>query len=215
MESNALKVLCEKISKLIGEVGAIPKAGRNEHFNYDYRRHEDMMNKLAPALTSVGLVIYPGKKEIISDTVVDTKRGSARRVLMRTVFSITDGEAFLSFEGLGEGQDTGDKAVYKAQTGATKYALNDLLMIAADTDPENEKNGDQEKKEEHNKNKTNEADTKQIYEMASELGLSEDTVKKRIGELGCASALSAITKKYKSFLDAKTKEANTPPPVAD
>ena len=41
-----------------------------------------------------------------------------------------------SFTVVGEGQDSGDKAVYKALTGATKYALMKTFLIPTGDDPE-------------------------------------------------------------------------------
>jgi hypothetical protein len=42
----------------------------------------------------------------------------------------------MSVKVLGEGQDRGDKAFYKADTGARKYALANLFNLATDDDPE-------------------------------------------------------------------------------
>ena len=48
------------------------------------------------------------------------------------------GEAVITASGLGSGMDAGDKAIFKAQTGAIKYALRNAFLVPDDTDPENE-----------------------------------------------------------------------------
>src|SRR5574340_328981 len=47
-----------------------------------------------------------------------------------------DGKDKIEFLVIGEGQDRGDKATYKAMTGATKYALLKLFLIPTGDDPE-------------------------------------------------------------------------------
>jgi len=132
MEASRVE-LVKKIVQVIREVGAVPKSGKNDHFGYSYRRHEDITNKLQPALAASGIVIVPMIKEIV--------REEPGYILMRVTYTVTDGAQELAFVGIGEGQDksrdgrAGDKAAYKAQTGAMKYALNDLLLLAGE-DPE-------------------------------------------------------------------------------
>ena len=48
----------------------------------------------------------------------------------------SDSGEFVMFQGIGSGQDAGDKAVMKAQTAAIKYAYMMSLCIATGDDPE-------------------------------------------------------------------------------
>jgi len=136
--------LVRKLAAVIKSVGAVPKSGENTHFGYKFRRHEDITNKLQPALIEQGLVVVPVEKRMIVN--------EPGYILMEGVYEVTDGDASVRFIGIGEGLDknkegkAGDKAAYKAQTGAIKFALNDLLMLAGE-DPENDrKTHDDEKK---------------------------------------------------------------------
>jgi hypothetical protein len=128
--------IVKKICAVMKTIGAIPKASKNDHFGYKYRSHEDITNKLQPALEAEGLIIIPVEKRIIAS--------DPGYVLLEVTFEITDGSETITFIGIGEGIDKskmdkpGDKAAYKAQTGAMKYALNDLLMLAGQ-DPEADK----------------------------------------------------------------------------
>lgn len=132
----ATSALVKKIVEVIREVGAVPKTGENQHFGYKYRRHEDITNKLQPALAKQGVVIVPVEKRIIAN--------EPGYILLEVTYSLTDGDQAIEFKGIGEGMDKskdgrpGDKAAYKAQTGAMKYALNDMLMLAGE-DPEEDK----------------------------------------------------------------------------
>lgn len=133
--------LIKKICDVITEIGVVPKTGKNLFQNYEFRKHEDIMSKLQPALIKHGLVFYPKSKSVHSSEIIEkaNKKGEVTKnthVIMVATYTITDGETSIDFMGLGEGIDNGDKAIYKAQTGATKYALNDLLMLASEMDAE-------------------------------------------------------------------------------
>lgn len=135
-EGQAMAALVAKIANVIKDVGAVPKTGKNEHFGYAYRKHEDIANAVAPALQKNGVLIIPEKKEFVIK--------EAGYVMIDVTYRVTDGFASLYIHGIGEGKDVsrdgkpGDKATYKAQTGAMKYALNDLLMLPSEADPEND-----------------------------------------------------------------------------
>ena len=66
------------------------------------------------------------------------KQANGRMVRIR--FTLTDVETGFSEDTTitGEGIDKGDKAGYKAYTGALKYYLADTFMVATDDDPESE-----------------------------------------------------------------------------
>jgi hypothetical protein len=54
-----------------------------------------------------------------------------------------DSDEILSVPSYGEGRDSGDKAPYKALTGALKYALIQTFLIATGDDPEEERSDHQ------------------------------------------------------------------------
>lgn len=61
----------------------------------------------------------------------------------------------VTITGLGSGQDSGDKAVMKAQTAAIKYAYLLSMAISTGDDPEADIKTDQEKPISINKNNIN------------------------------------------------------------
>jgi len=127
--------IVQKVVGVIREIGAIPKTGFNDFHKYKYRSHEDITNALQPALAKAGILIIPKAKQILFH--------QPGHIVIEATYEVTDGKDSISFIGIGEGADIskegkpGDKAAYKAQTGAMKYALNDLLMLAG-KDPEDE-----------------------------------------------------------------------------
>jgi hypothetical protein len=67
----------------------------------------------------------------------NAKGGGKRAVAtMHVRFTVTDGAEERQFVMIGEGEDSGDKATYKAMTGAQKYALLKLFLISTGDDPE-------------------------------------------------------------------------------
>ncbi len=128
------KALIEKLVKVMDAVGVVTKTGKNSEMGYSYRKYEDIANKLQPALAKEGLVICMVGLDMI--------RNEPGHEVGLVHYLLTDGTEELKFCGLGEGKDAfksgaiGDKAAYKLQTGAMKYALNVLLMLAVAEEPE-------------------------------------------------------------------------------
>jgi len=61
------------------------------------------------------------------------------RVIMSYSFEDVDTAEAVTIKVAGEGQDAGDKAPYKAMTGALKYALLQSFLLATGDDPEEER----------------------------------------------------------------------------
>lgn len=178
--------LVVKLAKIMSDC-VIPKTGYNSFHKYYYRTHEDIVNKLRPALAKEGLVLFATEKKLLSN--------SPGHVIIEVRYTVSDGKDFIHFIGLGEGIDIsregkpGDKAMYKAQTGALKYALNDLFLIASSDDPENDEN-----------------EIKEILSMTRKMGYNDASVKKRIAELGAAECLEKVTKEFNKYLDNTAKK---------
>jgi hypothetical protein len=91
---------------------------------YDYIKAETVIGKVRSAMAKEGLIMYP-----IRTTMID-KQGST--VCLIVTYRIADSESkqFIEVQSIGAGMDSGDKHVYKAMTGAIKYALLQAFMIA-------------------------------------------------------------------------------------
>ena len=120
----------------------MPQDGYNSFQRYKYTTAAGMFAKINEAMTEQGLFTQ------VESTLVDlrdatTSKGNAEKhAVVKVKITVTDsdtGEA-VAFEGLGSGQDGGDKAVMKANTAALKYAYIGGLCLAMSDDPESDTN---------------------------------------------------------------------------
>lgn len=128
-----MKRLTEVLSGLYNEIESVPKSGYNDFNNYSYVTEPDLVNLIRPKLAEQGIFIYPS---VVSQEVMPVNDKLLTLVDME--FTISDSETGESFvcHAQGQGYDNMDKGVYKAITGATKYFLYKLFLIAAGDDPE-------------------------------------------------------------------------------
>ena len=126
--------ISRKIIAVVRDVGYVQKAGHNDFQNYKYATEADAIAALRPAMIKHGLCMIPSVESVEQDEWGNTN------VLMH--YRILDEEGnFLSFRAAGSGNDknskgVGDKGIYKALTGASKYALLKTFMMETGDDPE-------------------------------------------------------------------------------
>lgn len=129
-----------KLAQVMGLVERVPKTGHNKFHGYDYATEADITSAVRSAMAARALVMVPNVLKSEWAEVLTASNKKERLCTLTVRFDVHDGESgeSLSFEMLGQGQDSGDKATYKAMTGATKYALLKLFLIPTGDDPENE-----------------------------------------------------------------------------
>jgi hypothetical protein len=129
-------ILYARLARVTAGVKRIPKNGHNTYHNYRYAYESDITDGLRDLLLEHGIAFLPPELidyEIIPKT---SKIGDVARIKMRfTLADIETGEMIETVL-IGEGQDGGDKAFYKAYTGAVKYFLCKTFLIATGDDPE-------------------------------------------------------------------------------
>jgi hypothetical protein len=130
------KTLVSKLIAAIAEIQLIPKRGVNSFSNYAYATAEDIIQAVRGPLSRHGLLVFSSLRDRTSETITTAQGKAAFRERITMRFVVTDGDNELHFDVPGEGQDTGDKGIYKALTGATKYALRSLLQLPIGDDPE-------------------------------------------------------------------------------
>lgn len=119
--------LHQKIAKITGMVGGVPKRGYNAFHKYNYVMESDLVGAVRQYLAAAGIVIIPNahKWEFHGEIcMVDVE------------YVVSDGTDSFTFSMPGAGSDRGDKGVYKAITGSQKYALMKLFKIETGDDPE-------------------------------------------------------------------------------
>jgi hypothetical protein len=118
----------------------IQKRGHNERHNYSYVTAADIAGAVGDILSELGVVVIPRLEDISYESAV--ARGEATRmarVVMAYTFADVDSGEEIIAKVAGQGLDVGDKAPYKAMTGALKYALLQSFLLATGDDPEDER----------------------------------------------------------------------------
>ena len=94
---------------------------------------------------------------------------------------------------------TGDKAIYKAITGATKYAVREMFALASTDDPEKEEISSAKSKP----RTISQAQINRLYMLATEeVGLSKERAKEVLQSCGYGSAKNIIAEDYERVVKA-------------
>ncbi|MGA7871492.1 MAG: ERF family protein [Candidatus Binatus sp.] len=132
--------LRQKLAEVRRRIGYVQKRGHNERFNYSYVTAADIAGSVGDILAELGVVVIPRLEDISYESAVG--RGEATRmarVVMAYTFADVDSGEEVIAKVAGQGLDPGDKAPYKAMTGALKYALLQSFLLATGDDPEDER----------------------------------------------------------------------------
>jgi len=150
MEKQSGSSLIKKLAKIMAETRWVEKKGRNSFFNYDYARETDILDAVRSKLAENSVFVFTSIESMdLRETGKRTRDGSpVNMVTVRTKHTFRDAESGESAEvfGTGSGEDAGDKAVYKAITGAMKYFISKNFLISTGDDPEKDSETDSETK---------------------------------------------------------------------
>jgi len=139
MTEQTPRPIAAKIAQIMGELARVPKNGRNSFHNYDYVTESDLVDSLRPHLARHKISIFPTVERYETKEVQERNK-SATLATVELAISFIDGESgdLFTVRWAGQGIDQGDKAFYKAYTGAYKYALMKTFMISTGEEPEQE-----------------------------------------------------------------------------
>ena len=138
LELNAkLQKKKNNLRKVLKEKGVLKKGAVNEYDKYKYFSEAQYKELFTGLFADCGLELK--FNEISYDTFTGSEKQANGR-MPRLEFELMDidtgfGESTVI---TGEGIDKGDKAGYKAYTGALKYYLANTFMVATGDDPEKE-----------------------------------------------------------------------------
>jgi hypothetical protein len=130
--------LREKFAEVRRRLGYVQKRGHNERHNYSYVTAADLAGAVGDILAELGVIVIPQLQSISTEPPRSSSERIARIVMNYRFVDARSGEE-LTVRVAGEGADAGDKAPYKAMTGALKYALLQSLLLATGDDPEDER----------------------------------------------------------------------------
>ena len=203
------KTLVKKLAKVMQEVKYIQKTGYNTFHKYKYATEADVNEKVREELAKQNIIMLPSV--LGHEMRTHTNRNGATEYItcVDMQFTFIDGDSGESFtiNMSGEGQDAGDKGIYKAIAGAQKYALMKAFMIPTGDDPEadegvDERNHDnkstppqkpQQKIQPQPQNgkpaqAVNDAQLKRLYAISKAHNVPEDVIKAEISKLGKTSS---------------------------
>ena len=125
------------IRKVLKERGVLKREGSNTFDKYKYFTEAQYKTLFTELLSEHNLELK--FNEIEYETFSGTEKQANGR-MPKLVFRLTDCETGFYEESTitGEGIDKGDKAGYKAYTGALKYYLANTFLVATGDDPERE-----------------------------------------------------------------------------
>lgn len=131
--------LRQKLGEVRRRIGYIQKRGYNERQNYNYVAAADIAGTIGDILAELGVVVIPRLESISYEPHASGRLERVARVIMSYAFTDEDSGDEIIAKVAGEGLDIGDKASYKAMTGALKYALLQSFLLATGDDPEDER----------------------------------------------------------------------------
>jgi len=137
-KSESIAKLAPALVKAQSEIKAAQKSGDNKFDRYKYSKLEDFFDQAKPILAKHGLAMVIGNPVVAALLDRSTKAGGSEHAcqVMVEVTLIHESGEWIEVVGYGEGQDRADKSIYKAITGAKKYAVAGLLAIPTTDDPE-------------------------------------------------------------------------------
>lgn len=188
------------LRKALKEKGILKKGGKNEFDKYSYFSEAQYKELFTELFSTCGLELKFDEVEYQTFEGTEKQANGRMPKLEFTLFDIETGfyeKTIIT----GEGIDKGDKAGYKAYTGALKYYLANTFMVATGDDPE--KDSPDSKMNTVNERK---ASPKQIEVLAK--AYTGDNLKKLL-EINHLEKLADMPMKKASELIGKLKSSKS------
>lgn len=144
-----LSVLLKAMQAVMEDVGYIQKDGRVAFgkTKYNFVSAAGLISKIRPAMLKHGLLLIPSDggappQQEIAISNKDGKETINHYVLIEMTYTLSHVSGVVwphKIKIPASGYDSGDKATYKAMTGAIKYALLSVFLLETGDDPEEEK----------------------------------------------------------------------------
>lgn len=152
------------LRKALKEKGILKKGGTNEFDRYSYFSEAQYKELFTGLFSEFGLELKFDEIEYTTFEGTEKQANGRMPKIEFTIFDIDTG-FYETTTITGEGIDKGDKAGYKAYTGALKYFLANTFMVATGDDPE--KDSPDNKMNNRNDRNDRKATPKQIEVLAN------------------------------------------------
>lgn len=145
--SETFDKLAKALSAAQAEFKPVGKSGHNKFDRYNYAKLEDYVQAIGEVLAKHEFSIVTSVSGVERIGERKTQKGGTEYVIQvfLAVRLIHSSGQWIECNGYGEGQDRSDKAIYKAITGARKYALASMLGLATSDDPESDERQEPER----------------------------------------------------------------------
>lgn len=144
MSDEAIKPkgLVSKLCEVMAATGYVEKTGTNQKQGYKYATEADVLAMLRKELASRNVFVFPSVVSV--NRAAHSKTSGGYDMFITDVmvkWTFLDGDTGETQECMmpGCGTDTGDKGIYKAVTGSSKYLFLKSFMLPTGDDPEDEK----------------------------------------------------------------------------
>lgn len=185
------------LRKTLKEKGILKKGASNDYDHYSYFSEAQYKELFTELFSQHGLELKFNEIEYDTFTGPEKQANGRMPKVEFTLFDIDTG-FYESSTITGEGIDKGDKAGYKAYTGALKYYLADTFMVATGDDPETES-----PEAKMNEKEVRKASPKQV-ELLKKL-FSEADIQRMLAANGVEKVEDVPMSKASEYISAKTK----------
>lgn len=137
--SDTVKLnLRQKLVQIYSKLDHVEKAGFNKKQGYKFVRAADMLRAMRAAFAELGIYAETNYELLGTYDIKTNSGGTMHTATVKATIVIYDTESdeTKTISGLGDGADSGDKGIFKAQTGATKNALRNGSLLPDEADPE-------------------------------------------------------------------------------
>jgi hypothetical protein len=135
------KNLMSKLVSIMEEAGTVKKEGFNDFNKYKYVKESDVAEKLQGLFVKHKVFVFSSVLEA-NERQIQSSTGKANMYatvkMLYTFVDAENSEDRFEVQAYGSGMDVGDKAIYKALTGAHKYFLIRNFNLGSDDDAEKE-----------------------------------------------------------------------------
>ena len=124
------------LRKTLKEKGVLKKDKTNDYDNYSYFSEAGYKELFTELFSKCGLELKCTELNYEMFETTSEKMPNGRKVTFEFTLIDTETGFYEASQITGEGMDKGDKAGYKADTGAIKYYLANTFLVATGDDPE-------------------------------------------------------------------------------
>lgn len=127
--------LVAKIAEAMDVIGGVEKKGHNERQNYRYVKAADVAKAFRHELFKRGVILIANETKLEHELVETNSGGRMRFVTLTVEYTLQDElETLGPMTAIANAMDSGDKAIFKAKTGALKYFLRTLGILPDEKD---------------------------------------------------------------------------------